>query len=712
MDNFKEFSLAVQNKLAELKHRNILLYTAHVDTAVAQHTYLNNFPVTADEERTKKACNEAFTRDTRMLASPRALYIRESNPLHSVRAENDCTCCNRFIGNCGVILYYVGETLHSIWDHLDVPAEYAEPIAALSTLAKNAGISQVLSVHNAIVGSGITRTSENAYNHYHGKVDIAYTHKSVDSPHVAINDRMTGLMNVAKDIKREAVDTVIELISENKLTKSIQYADAVNKVKEIMNEYASSQLDGRDFAYAYFSKAFAENKINGISRLKFSSPIHVLLTNLSAGDDLQVAIEKYEAMVNASSYNTSTAAPTEVQAVRAIDVIDKLGLRASLPRRHASVADISPADVLYVDRTVKTGMSDPLLDMFIGSTAVGKRKNVQTGDSISVSELIEMVPDITKLEAYVGKDLLNNAVTLIAPVNADAPSLTKWGNPYTLTYTGDVTDAITKRVRKAGGAAPEVFGISYMWHNTDDYDISVLMPDGTLVSWENTDYRSKRILDVDRNADNAAATVKPVENLNLDHIIADGEYVFRVHNFDKRNVGSGFNAKSECMIVHDGVKTTYQLHDQLDNRELLVICTVSVKDGKQVNLEVNKQFKPYVNGDEYNIAVGEYLPVSMIMNSPNHWDTGNKKGPKHHVFMLEGMTFTGKPKGFFTEYLLPELHTERKALTVLADKMRCEESSDQLTGLGFSDNVREQDKKQLSVRVTTDSGKRAYTVTF
>ena len=75
------------------------------------------------------------------------------------------------------------------------------------------------------------------------------------------------------------------------------------------------------------------------------------------------------------------------------------------------------------------------------------------------------------------------------------------------------------------------------------------------------------------------------------------------------------------------------------------------------------------------------------MFSPNYWDD-RTVGNKHYFFMLDGCLNEDKARGFFNEFLIEELNTHRKVFEVVGSKMKTEESTNQLSGLGFSSTQR------------------------
>jgi hypothetical protein len=91
----------------------------------------------------------------------------------------------------------------------------------------------------------------------------------------------------------------------------------------------------------------------------------------------------------------------------------------------------------------------------------------------------------------------------------------------------------------------------------------------------------------------------------------------------------------------------------------------------------------------WGITTNTHILVKAVMLSPNYWD-GRTIGNMHYFFMLEGCQNDGSARGFYNEFLKEELTPHRKVIEMVGSKMRTEESTEQLSGLGFSSTQRNQ----------------------
>jgi hypothetical protein len=76
-----------------------------------------------------------------------------------------------------------------------------------------------------------------------------------------------------------------------------------------------------------------------------------------------------------------------------------------------------------------------------------------------------------------------------------------------------------------------------------------------------------------------------------------------------------------------------------------------------------------------------------MMLSPNYWDE-KAVGNKHYFFLLDGCVNDGAARGFYNEFLTPELDKHRKVFELVGSKLQMAPADQQLSGLGFSSTQR------------------------
>jgi hypothetical protein len=321
-----------------------------------------------------------------------------------------------------------------------------------------------------------------------------------------------------------------------------------------------------------------------------------------------------------------------------------------------------------------------------------------------------VLPRAQEISLYVDSKFKNNFVSLIAPLNEDAPSMFQWDNPFSWTYENNITDSLMKeQVKKMGGDVDVDLRFSIQWNDGDvwdknDLDAHSTEPDGNEIYFSKM--KSKKTggwLDVD-----IIDPVKDkiaVENIQYKHKdkMIEGEYLFRVHQYSYRGGDGGFKAE----IEFDDTIYSFDYPHKLSRKEYVEVAKVELKDGLFTLTDLIGHQIHLSNINHWNIAMDDFVPVSLICFSPNYWND-NEFGNKHIFFMLNDCINDTNPSGWFNEYLNNELHPNRKVMEALSSRIRVEDTENQLSGVGFS--LGKLGERKVTVKVKTNNIDRIWNV--
>lgn len=389
------------------------------------------------------------------------------------------------------------------------------------------------------------------------------------------------------------------------------------------------------------------------------------------------------------TYKRPNALITKKQIADAQKKVEELGLVDALPRRHAQVEDISVNDVLFVNRdTAKRMIGGSMLDMLSADKPVNPKEFTKATEITIEQFLKDILLGSTNVEALVENNHIPNFVTLTAPVNKDAGNLFKWSNNFAWVYNGSVADSFKEKVKAAGGNIEGFMRCSLHWFNYDDLDLHVKEPKGSHI------YFSHKLsgltggrLDVDMNA-GCGRSRDAVENVIWTDRsrLVPGRYQVFVNQYHKReSIDGGF----EFEIEVDGNLYKFAYDKIVGESSNIEVAYIDVDANRNITvvpiLSANASYK---SKTEWSIDTMKFQKVSCIMLSPNYWE-GNSVGNKHYFFMLDGCKNPDPVRGFFNEYLRPDLEKQHhRVFEALASKAKTEYNDNQLSGLGFSSTQR------------------------
>ena len=135
-------------------------------------------------------------------------------------------------------------------------------------------------------------------------------------------------------------------------------------------------------------------------------------------------------------------------------------------------------------------------------------------------------------------------------------------------------------------------------------------------------------------------------------------------------------------IEFDGIIHTFNYDKLIKNGEKVTVAEIkySKKDGFSIVTSIEST---QTSKEIWGIKTNQFQKVSLLMYSPNHWDTQNI-GNKHYFFILIDCKNSERPRGFYNEFLNEDLLKHKRVFEILGSKMKVKESDIQLSGLGFS----------------------------
>lgn len=627
-------------------------------------------------------------------------YRPEDNPIKVERTEHDCNCCKSFIRKIGGMVGYIDGQLVSVWDVKSDDEGYQIVADKMAEYVKGFEISTVFLSDDFHVGKeltkSITESGFDTYNHFYTVLPKSLVN-NVDRGKVRGEavDNFNSLRRAITEIHPDHTEVVYDLIHEGMIERHPEYKPHIIVLKRVQEEYAAAD-DKTQYLW------LESIKLGKMCTLR-NTPIGQLLQNLTGGDELDVAVSKYEKMVSGENFKRSKTLYSPAQKARAGKRIQELGLEDALHRTHAVQENISINDISFVDRSVKESLG--ILDVLSDNLPSASAQDLKDVQEVSIEHFMNTIlPKATSIEMLVENRHVSNLVTLVAPKYANASSLLQWDNGYSWAYNGDFADTVLRRrVGELGGRVDGAVRFSHTWNedgqNQSLMDLHMFYPgsdktfDGKCgdrygnsdrVGWNNRKHiRSGGVQDVDFV--NPPGTSVPVENITVPSLdnMPDGIYRLAVHNWDlRRPTTSGFRAEVEV----NGELRQYNHPKPLSYKEWVRVADL-VKKGNHIEI-VDRLDSGSTSQDVWNVKTTNFVKVNMAMLSPNFWG-GQEIGNKHYFFVLEGCKNPDPVRGYYNEFLRKDLIPERKVFEALGAQTKAPYSDNQLSGLGFPSTKRD-----------------------
>lgn len=657
MMDFKKFRNAVQKQFDKMAKTGNLFVTA-TDKTEIWDTYLGAFP-------------------------------DGTNPIYKNRTEHDCNCCKQFIRAVGNVVTVKDGVVESIWDCV-VAGEPAYQVVAdaLASYVKSKPVTDKFLHYersagteknfSAMVGGGAAQ-----WDHFHVMIPAQYVVRSdqIGTMLGAVRTSVQTTTRALNELTEDAADTVLDLIANGSLYRGDEMKFQVTEFLKMKKKWDKLSA-AKKATYVWENIATIPGSVSGFR----NTSIGKLVDALSKDEELESAVRSYELMVAPINYRRSTALVTKQMIENAKKTITELGLTSALERRYAVLDDITINNVLYANRNAKSVMSGDVFDQLAASVQTNPKK-LDKVDEVGIEKfLADILPKADSIEIMVENKHAGNFVSLIAPQNASANPLFKWGNDFSWSYTGDLTDSIKEKVKAAGGNVTGELCCRLAWDYTDDLDFHMYEPDGHIYYMTRHSLSSNGgKLDVDANGGSGMMD-HPVENIFYERVsrMKNGTYSLKVYNFSRRSKGAGFQVEIDLF----GEVHHFETNNVIGHGSTVEIAKI-IKDKNGIRVE--PVMKSSVSGGPskqiWGVATNTFVPVNVVMHSPNFWDE-KSFGNKHYFFMIEGCVNEDSARGFYNEFLRDDLKPHRKALEMVGSKLKTEKAERQLSGVGFSSTIR------------------------
>ena len=620
-----------------------------------------------------------------------------TNEIFRERREHDCSCCRQFIKAVGNAVVIKDNKITTIWDFETNDTTYQPVLNALSAYIKAHAVSDIyVSKFKKIGTMSNYEEMENGNMHEWSHFFLELPDKFVDRSARSEGDIKGGFRDTRNVFKRsldeidmDSLDTILELITSNTLYRGEEWKNALTEFRKYKKEYdkLTTEEERNNYAWEQSVKAGI-----AIGRIRNHS-IGTLLVNVSEGMDLDTAVRKYEQIVAPSNYKRPKEIFTKKMLEDAKKTITELGYMDSLGRRFATLDDITVNNILFSNKDSAKrigGMDDIFGEM--EKEVVPNPKKFSKVEEIAVDKFVsDVLPTASEVEVYFENKHTNNMVSLIAPENKNAKTMFKWNNNFGWAYAGNMTDSMKERVKAAGGKVDGDLRFSIQWNEDGkdncDLDAHCKEADGFEIYFGSAKKpyysRTKGQLDVDIIRPNGNIAVENITWANR-NTMKVGKYLFFVHQYSG-SVRNGFRAE----IEFDGQTYSFEYNKPMRTGQDVAVAEVTLNANGTFTI---KEMLPSNVSSKtvWNVKTNQFIPVSVVMYSPNYWDEQDGIGHRHYFFMLKDCVNPETPNGFYNEFLKNELTEHKRVFAALGSKMHVKDVEDQLSGIGFSATKRDE----------------------
>ena len=611
----------------------------------------------------------------------------EDNPIFRERRYFDGNYDHNFIRRVGNLAMITPEyKLVSLWD-FDSYTLFENARKAMSKSIHDGQIVDIYLEKESVAGHKPNKDNEDPniiWEHYYVELPKKLVNtRNIDTKKHEARDAHDVLKRTVQEVNIDDLNTIIDLIKENNLYRGQEFLSNLQTWVKLKKDYDKNPSE----EYLWF-KAIQHGRSIGYR----STVIGTLISDLYDGVELEKAIHSYESKVAPHNYKRPKSIVTTKMVEEAKETLEKLGFLDSIYRRPAKLTDIPSDKILFTSQEQKA--FNVFDDITKDSKASTKKSKVEDAKEMSIHELLNELKDLQKLELLPTYSLQANQIVLTEAKNQEAPSPFLWSNTLSWAYiNSDTADAVTMRVKNAGGNVEGDVRVSLSWDNRDDLDLSIRRAGYSKIYFGNRQAFGGE-LDVDANV--TEIMDEPVENIfwHSTYDLPNGTYQVIVDNYRKRtNDKPGFTLQ---FATTEGIQTFTYANNDVNHKHLL---TFEKSNGSVQLTYIHDQLKI----QNKSISADKFIEVKHVLMSPNTWE--KEIGNKHFILLTDGIEVNEPVRGFFNEQLNSQLTPHRKVTEILGSKLKIEavdfESTDVAKGYGFSETM----DANLILRLTYANGR-------
>lgn len=610
--NFNEFKEKFQQNFSDMVKDADTLFEVDADKDELWNLYLDSFPA-------------------------------RTNKIFRQRREHDCSCCRHFIKAIGNVVTIKDGNVRTMWEFTTGDETYQTVVNALDAYLREKTVKDVFVSKEAFVGVDsnfefLDGTNHIKWDHFYLNIPKKFvdrTSRSIGDIQGAFRDIRNVFNRSLAEITEDAIMTVLELIASNTLYRGAEWKDVLTKFLQYKRAYDKLPEEKK----SNFAWENAKTAGGVIGKIRNHS-IGTLLVDISEGTDLDAAVRKYEKIVAPANYKRPMAIFTKKMLEDAKKTISDLGYMESLGRRFATLDDISVNNILYANRDAAKRIANGAADVFdemlaeVSSTA----KKFTRVEEIGIEKFIsDVLPTAKSIEVFLENRHAPNMVSLIAPRNADAQTMFKWDNGFSWAYSGNITDSDVKQnVKNAGGKVDGDLRFSIQWNEDGndncDLDAHCKEPGGFEIFFSTA--KKPRFSPTNGQLD--IDIIHPCGNVAVENItwasrktMRAGKYLFFVHQYSG-SAKKGFRAE----IEFNGNVYSFDYNKAMYSGNVVNVAEVTLDVNG--NFSIKELLPSNVSSREvWNLKTNQFVPVTVMMYSPNYWDEQDSIGHKHYMFMLK-----------------------------------------------------------------------------